>query len=210
MKFSASRCVLLLVSSAMAASAAEKPTAKEEIKALVLEDARKAAQSPSAPAAKSAQEKEKKTAPAKKNPDVPTPTASVTATTPATDPTKPAEPAVQLPQVEVNKRRVTQLEHDLQEQDRKIAFEAKNAKATEADNALNSPGLSPGILGGYSSKVRTGLAQERLELMEFEKDLREAIARAKTKKEKDELQKQLEDIRAMRRSLDSTPEPKGR
>ena len=89
-----------------------------------------------------------------------------------------------------------------------MAFEAKNAKATELDNALNSPAGSPTILGGYTSKVRTGLAQERLEMMEFEKELTEAIARAKTKEEKAALKKQLDDIRALRRALDRSGERK--
>ena len=40
--------------------------------------------------------------------------------------------------------------------------------------------------------------------MEAEKDLLEAIARAKTKPEKQELQKQLDEIRAMRRDLDKS------
>jgi sensor histidine kinase regulating citrate/malate metabolism len=40
--------------------------------------------------------------------------------------------------------------------------------------------------------------------MEAEKDIIEAIARARTKEEKAELQKQLDEIRAFRRELDKT------
>jgi hypothetical protein len=39
-------------------------------------------------------------------------------------------------------------------------------------------------------------------LMEDEKDILEAIAHAKTKAEKEELQKQLDQIRALRRDLE--------
>jgi hypothetical protein len=212
MKFPAICAVLLLPGFLPGAMAAENPSAKDEIKALVLEDAKKAAKA-AAPAPAKAPAKDEKKIPAKTDQDAAAVAAvavNVTPPSPVTDPAKAAETAVKLPQVDVNKNRVTQLDHDLQEQDQKMAFEAKNAKSTELDRALNSPAVNPTILGGYSTKVRTGLAQERLELMEFEKELREMIARAKTKKEKAELTKQLDDIRAMRRELDRSPDQKER
>ena len=45
---------------------------------------------------------------------------------------------------------------------------------------------------------------DRVELMETEKDLIEAIARAKTKDEKKELQKQLDELKAVRRELEKS------
>ncbi|MEO7413239.1 MAG: hypothetical protein ABIZ81_07765 [Opitutaceae bacterium] len=208
MKISPARAVLSLVSVPFALVAAEKPSTKEEIKALVLEDARKAAKSPPPSIPKS--DKAGKVDPARTDQSVPTPAVTAVPPTPAAAAKPAPELEAKLPQVEVNKSKVTQLDHDLHEQDRKMAFEARNAKATELDGALNAPGVNVPILGGYSSKVRTGLAQERLELMEFEKELTEAIARTKSKEEKAALKKELEDIRTMRRTLEGPADQKTR
>jgi sensor histidine kinase regulating citrate/malate metabolism len=48
------------------------------------------------------------------------------------------------------------------------------------------------------------VAKERVSLMEEEKVLLEAIARARTKDEKQDLQKQLDEIRTMRRQLEKS------
>lgn len=205
MKISATGAVLLLLLSPLAALGAEKPSTKEEMKALIIEDARKAAKNPAPAAPKT--EKNAKAAPTKAE-ETPAAPATPAASPPAAK--APTELEATLPQVEVNKSKVTVLDHELHEQDRKLAWEAKNTKASELDTALNSPAVTPSILGGYSTKARTGVAQERVELMEFEKELTEAIARAKTKEEKTALKKQLDDIRTMRRTLDAAPEEKSR
>ena len=77
-------------------------------------------------------------------------------------------------------------------------------KSTELDKALNDTKVSNAlsILGGQSNSYRANVAKERVSLMEDEKDLLEEIAHAKTKAEKQELQKQLEEIKAMRRELE--------
>lgn len=207
MKFSAAVAVCWFVFLPLSAPTAEKPSTKEEMRALILEDAKKAPRAPAAAAPKSDKTEKAVSIPA---------AGSVSASSAATPPATPADPKAateleaKLPQVEVNKSKVTVLDHELHEQDRKMAFEAKNTKATELDTALNSSAVTPSILGGYSTKVRTGLAQERIELMEFEKELTEAIARAKTKEEKAALKKQLDDIRTMRRTLDSSGDDKKR
>lgn len=207
MKFSAAVAACFFVSLPVVQQAAEKPSTKEEMKTLILEDSKKAAKAPQPAVPKS--DKNGKTVPAKPDESLlPAPAAPV-GVTPA-DPKAPTELEAKLPQVEVNKSKVTVLDHELHEQDRKMAFEAKNTKATELDSALNSSAVTPSILGGYSTKVRTGLAQERIELMEFEKELTESIARAKTKEEKAALKKQLDDIRTMRRTLDSSGDEKSR
>jgi hypothetical protein len=207
MKISSACAAFVLVWFPLAALSAEKPSAKEEMKALILEDAKKAAKTP--PLASTKTDKTAQPAAAKTDENGKGPAATIAAAAP-TDAKAPTELEGKLPQVEVNKSKVTQLDHDLHEQDRKMAFEAKNTKATELDSALNSPAATPTILGGYSTKVRTGVAQERIELMEFEKELTESIARAKTKEEKAALKKQLDDIRTMRRTLDSSGEEKSR
>lgn len=85
-----------------------------------------------------------------------------------------------------------------------IARERKNLKVSEVDSALNDSRIARplSIFGGDSAQFRQGVASERVELMEAEKDLIEAIAFAKTKEEKAGLQKQLNELKAMRRELD--------
>lgn len=147
-----------------------------------------------------AKPKSAEVAPTTKSP----PAKGESASAPTTTSPKPTPaPEATLPTVEVNKKRITELDRELHEQERNIAREAKNTKPSEVDTALNSAAKSPTIFGGYTTNVRAGLAQERIELMEFEKDLTEAIARAKTKEEKAALKKQLEDIRTMRRTLEA-------
>ncbi len=157
-----------------AALAEDKPTVKEELKALIIEDAKKQAAKPAPKPATANPPKPEAPAPAA----VPGNTAAAApAPAPATKP--PAELSGTLPTVEVNR-----------------------SKITETDQALNGDALNLKILGGESAKVRSGIAKERVELMQFERDLMEAIAKAKTDKEKTELKKQLDDIKAMRRDLE--------
>jgi hypothetical protein len=204
--------VLLSTGFAAAVWAEDKTssTVKDEIKALVKEDAKSQAAKPAvAPTAnKPVKPGSIPAPPVLAPPETAAPPAqSDAATSPAAGATPAAEkatpPPTTMPTVEVNKPKITVLDHELYEQDKKIAREAKATKATETDNALNAPAINVPILGGASSKVRTDLAKERVELMEEEKDLIEAIAHAKTKEDRAELKKQLEDIRTMRRTLDS-------
>ncbi|HEX2855570.1 MAG TPA: hypothetical protein VHO24_20205 [Opitutaceae bacterium] len=192
-----SATALMFAAAALTGLAAEeKSKTKEEMNALIREDAKaKAAKPTPTTAAKPAPPKANAAATAK-----PADTATVAATPAAEQPSP--KPEATLPAVEVNKRKITELDRELYEQERNIAREKKNTKVGEIDGALNSSAVSPSILGGYSTKVRTGLAQERVELMEFEKDLTEAMARAKTKEEKAALKKQIDDIREMRRNLE--------
>jgi len=134
-----------------------------------------------------------------------TPVAKADATSPAPVTSKPAEePATLLPKVEVKKGRVTELDRQLHEQEVAIAREKKNLKSSEADKTLNDSKFSLPILGGRTTEYRTGIAKERITLMEEEKDLIEAIAQAKTKEEKQELQKYLEELKTTRRTLERT------
>lgn len=145
-------------------------------------------------------------APAPAEPVAPAEPQPVAAAKPVANPSaKPdGDPATLLPQVEVKKSRITELDRQLALQEQAIAREKKNLKSTETDKALNDPKLSSvlSIFGGESSKHRESLAQERVNLMESERDLIEAIARAKTKEEKQDLQKQLDEIKATRRELE--------
>ena len=116
------------------------------------------------------------------------------------------QPATVLPKMEVKKGRITELDQKLAKQEEEIAREKKNTQPSELDLALNDSKVAKplSIFGGESAQFRKRIASERVELMESEKDIIEAIARAKTKKEKEELQKQLDQLRAVRRELEKS------
>lgn len=170
-----------------------KPTVKEILRARMAEDAKKKNPAP-AP----------KPAPAPATPA----TGPAAAATPATKarPDAAKEVATVLPKMEVKKGRITVLDQQLAKQEEDIARERKNLKASEVDLALNDSKIAKplAIFGGDSSQFRQRVASERVQLMEAEKDILQAIALAKTKQEKQELQKQLDEMRAVRRQLDKT------
>jgi hypothetical protein len=130
----------------------------------------------------------------------PAPAAGEAAKTPA-----PADTTV-LPKVEVRKEKITELDRQLAKQNREIAREKENTKPTALDETINGPKVSRffAIFGGQSSDDRANIAKERVAMMEEERDLIEAIAQAPTKEEKAELQKTLDDMRAMRRELEQS------
>lgn len=117
-----------------------------------------------------------------------------------------SEPATVLPKIEVRKDRITKLDQQLARQDQDIAREKKNTKPSELDKALNDDKIAKplAIFGGESTQYRKQVSSERVSLMEDEKDLIEAIAHAKTKEEKAELQKQLDFLRQERRELEQS------
>ena len=114
-----------------------------------------------------------------------------------------SEPAEMLPKVEVRRGKVTPIEREVFEQERDIAREKQKTKSSELDRALNAPKKSFSLFGGESTTQRETIAKERVSLMESERDILEAIAYAKTKAEKDELRKELDQIRALRRDLEA-------
>ncbi len=128
--------------------------------------------------------------------------AGATATPPPAE-----EPATMLPQVEVNKSRITDIDVELQAQDQAIAREKVNTKPTKLDDTLNNSAIAKAlsIFGGSSSEGRSALAQERIRMMEEEKELLESMRLARTKEEKAELQQELDALRATRRELDLAP-----
>lgn len=111
-----------------------------------------------------------------------------------------------LPKVEVRNSRITELDQQIAKQEREIARQKENTKSTETDKALNDPKISKllSIFGGESSKHREAIAQERVSLMEAEKDILEAMKTARTREERAELQKQLDELKAYRRELEKS------
>lgn len=213
--------VVSLASSERSAEETPKTNMKEVLKARMAEDAKKAdahnatnAKKNRSPVAKEASASQGALAPNQPLSPAPAVTASAPAatpaTTPATGPTAAKEkqkenPAV-LPKVEVRKGRVTELDQKLAKQEQDIARERKNMKASDVDSALNDSKIAKplALFGGESTQFRQHVSNERVELMEAEKDLIEAIAQAKTKEEKQELQKQLDQLKAVRRDLEKS------
>jgi hypothetical protein len=115
----------------------------------------------------------------------------------------PTAPEV-LPKVEVRKERITELDRQVDQQNREIAREKKNTKPTPLDETLNGSKVSGALalFGGQSSSDRSAIAQERVSMMEEERDMIEAIAQATTKEEKEQLQKTLNSMKEMRRELE--------
>jgi hypothetical protein len=162
--------------------------------------------------AEHALKKASKSAPAAATTPAPGTTAAPVTTAPAqtvaanATPAK-EDPATMLPRVEVSKSRITELTIQQHELDVEIAREKKNTKPTTLDDTLNDSDVAHkvSILGGSSSEDRARLAQERISLLEAEKDLLDEIATAPTKAERDELQKQMDELKTMRRELERTP-----
>lgn len=201
----------VLAATALGVRAADPPEpetkshAKEMLRAKLAEEAKKKpAASPTTAANQPADPKaDKATAPAAASP-----------APPAAAPTKEEksrektaqQPATMLPQVEVKKGRITELDQQIAKQEQEIAREKKNTKPTEVDLALNDAKVAKplAIFGGESAQYRKRVASERVELMEAEKDILEAMKLAKTKAEKDKLQKELDELRAVRRELEKS------
>jgi hypothetical protein len=206
--------VIILAARGADEEPAPKTNMREVLRARMAEDAKKQAANP-APA-NAAAKAAKTEAPETAASALPAPAKPTTAPAPTNDkpgaeksPTAKSaaqQPATVLPKVEVKKGRITELDQKLAKQDEAIAREKKNTKSSEVDLALNDSKVAKplSIFGGDSAQFRKRVASERVELMEMEKEIIEAMARTKVKKDRDELQKQLDEIRAMRRDLDKS------
>jgi type IV secretory pathway VirB10-like protein len=214
---SACPCLLLLASLLHAADEEQAPrqSMKEILRARMAEDAQKQpapAPKPSALAPAPSLPAPTTPPPAPTSPAAPaeptaTPSPAATAAAKEAPPAKVGqEPATVLPKVEVRKSRITVLDQQLALQEEAITRERKNLKPSEVDLALNDQKVAQplAIFGGESAQFRKRVASERVELMEVEKDLLQAIALARTPKEKQELQSQLDQIRAVRRDLEKS------
>jgi hypothetical protein len=202
---------LLLSAGATAATdeVTTTPSAKEMLRARLAEEARNAPANPAAPSPATSYSASTASAPnpppaADANPLLAPTAGTAAAKDRAAKPNPRAEPATVLPKVEVKKGRITKLDQALSKQDQDIAREKKNTRTSEVDKALNDSKIATplAIFGGESAQFRKRVASERVAMMEDEKDLIEAIAEAKTKEEKAELQKQLDFLRMERRELE--------
>jgi hypothetical protein len=211
------RFLLLLLSLVIVAPAAysaekqaKKQASEEEIIARLREHAlkkRAARTAANAPAAAPAASTESTAA----SPASTAPAQETASTTPektaAASKKEPAEddPNV-LPEIQVRKDRITELDKQVAKQNREIRREKQNTKPTVLDETLNGPKTSKwlAIFGGQSSEDRANIARERVAMMEDERDLIEAIAQTEDPEEKALLQRTLDAMRAMRRDLEAS------
>jgi hypothetical protein len=188
----------------------QKSHIKDALRAKLAEEAKKKPATP-APAPASATATQPAGTAEKKADKTETPPAPVAAKKEAKQDEKSAaktaaQPATVLPKMEVKKGRITVLDQEIAKQEQDIAREKKNLKPTETELALNDMKVAKpaSIFGGESAQFRQRVASERVELMEAEKDILEAMKLAKTQAEKDKLQKELDQFRAMRRDLEKS------
>ncbi len=113
-----------------------------------------------------------------------------------------------MPKLEVNQSRITAQRIQEQKKDLEIAREKQNSTPTVLDTGLNGSGVSKtlAVFGGSSAEQRAAVSQERVSLLESERDLLDEIARAPTKEERDELKHELDQMRAIRRDLEKAPQ----
>lgn len=183
-----------LAGSVLAETAEEKAAREERVKARLAEHAhRKATQA----AAKA------EVAPAVAIPPAATAT---TATTPVDGAAaKPApEEVTTLPRMEVRNSRITELDLQIRKLEKDISREQKKMKSSDLDQSLNDAKSAKkfSLFGGKSTEQRESVAAERVSLMEAERDILEAMKQNKTPAELALLQKQVDDLRTVRRNLD--------
>ena len=183
-----------LAGSALAETSEEKPAREARVKAPLAEHAHRTATESDAKA--------------EVTPAVAIPPASTA--TPATTPgdgtaPKPApEEVTTLPSMEVRNSRITEIDLQIRKLEKDIAREQKKAKSTDLDKGLNDGKATRkfSLFGGKSSEQRESVAAERVSLMEAERDILEVMKQNKTPAELALLQKQIDDLRAVRRNLD--------
>lgn len=133
-------------------------------------------------------------------PNLPVQIAPAAAVSPA-----PAEAVTTLPGVEVKGHRITEIDIKIRKLEKDIAREKKKIKSTDLDKSLNDPALtkSLSIFGGKSTEQRESVSADRVNLMEAERDLLENMKQARTQAEVDMLQQKINDLRELRRNLDT-------
>lgn len=132
-------------------------------------------------------------------PNLPAKIAPAAAVTPA------PEAVTTLPGVEVKGQRITEIDVRIRKLNKEIAREQKKLKSTDLDKSLNDPALakSLSLFGGKSTEQRESVAADRVNLMEAERDLLEAMKASRTQADVDVLQQKINELRDLRRNLDT-------
>lgn len=142
------------------------------------------------------------------------PAVAIPPATPAAPATTPAEGAAAkptpdevttLPSMEVRNSRITELDLQIRKLEKDITRERKKLKSSDLDQSLNDATTTRkfSLFGGKSTEQRESVAAERVTLMEAERDILEAMKLNKTPAELALLQKQIDDLRVVRRNLDT-------
>jgi hypothetical protein len=128
-----------------------------------------------------------------------------TAAKPAADAAAPDVKPVELPKFEVlGASRIHAIDVELKKLDKLIAREKKNVHATELSRAFNNPEVSKAatLFGGNSADHLAAVAASRVSLMESERDVLEAMKRPATLEARAEMEKEIDQLRTIRRNLD--------
>lgn len=114
------------------------------------------------------------------------------------------EPTMLLPEFKVSSSRISELDIEIKKLNKDIERAKKKLKPSELDESLNSDDAPKvlAIFGGKTSGQRKSVAAERVNLMETERDILEAMKHVRTKQEENELKEQLNAFKTMRRQLD--------
>ena len=131
-------------------------------------------------------------------------------TEPAKDTAKPAAPAtetkpLELPKFEVlGASRIHDIDVEIKKLTKLLTREKKKVKPTELDRTFNNPSVakSAAIFGGNSADHLSAVAASRVSLMETELEVLEAMKRPATLESRNEMQKEIEQLRETRRNLD--------
>ncbi len=116
-----------------------------------------------------------------------------------------AEAVTTLPGLEVKGARITEIDIQIRKLEKDIAREKKKMKSSDLDKSLNDPALakSVSLFGGKSTEQRESVAADRVNLMEAERDILEAMKQARTKADVAMYQQKIDDLKELRRNLDT-------
>ncbi|MCF7689540.1 MAG: hypothetical protein K9N01_14715 [Cephaloticoccus sp.] len=129
---------------------------------------------------------------------------AATSTGPEAKPADEVDPVTMMDRVTITSSRITELDVQIKKLDKEIVRAKKKIKPTELDETLNSDKTPAALLifGGKTAGQRQSVAAERVNLMEAERDILEAMKHVRTKKEEAELNTQLNAFKTMRLQLD--------
>ncbi len=107
-------------------------------------------------------------------------------------------------EVIVSNSRITELDVQIKKLDKKIKRAKKKIKPSDLDETMNSDKVPAALLifGGKTAGQRRSVAAERVNLMEAERDILEAMKYVRTKREQKQLDTQLNAFKSMRLQLD--------
>ncbi len=142
-------------------------------------------------------------------PTAPTPAADAPAVETKAAPAAPAakkagEEVFVMPKFEVRRDRVRWLDREIKRIDKMIARERAKVKSTDLDRALNNDKLvrAAAIFGGNTADHLSAVAATRVNILENEREILEAMKRPATLEEMAMFEEQIAQLRLLRRDLD--------